>query len=121
MSDCVTPLGFSQVDEGCYRSAYPTQACLGFIETLNLKTVIALQPEDLRAELRDFCAKSNITIIEADIGLNQEPFLVMSEANVNKVLDVVLNPTCLPVMIFCNNGRLRTSCLVGCFRRTKKW
>ena len=121
LSALVTPLGFAKVEEGVYRSSYPTEACIRFIETLGLKTLIALQPEDIRSDLREYCGKSGINIVEADIGLNQEPFLVMSEEVVNTLLDVLMDTRNHPTMILCNNGRLRTSCLVGCLRRAKNW
>ena len=74
-----TPIGFGQVSEGVYRSAYPANSTLPFLKTLHLHTLIALQPRDIRDDLRIFCQEEGIRIVEADFGVNQEPFVTISE------------------------------------------
>ena len=116
-----TPIGFGQLSTGVYRSSYPTKKTFKFIENLKIKTLIALQPQDIKFELRDYCYTKNVEIIETDIGLNQEPFLIMSEPLINQIVNITKDQTKYPILIFCNNGKLRTSCVVGCIRKANNW
>ena len=116
-----TPLRFSMVSEGIFRSSYPAPVTYPFLETLHLRTLVCLQPEDLRKELRDYCEEKGIEIVEAMVGINQEPFLFMNDVVVRGAIAKVLDPASHPVMFFCSNGRLRTSCVTGCIRKVNKW
>ena len=116
-----TPIGFGEILPGVYRSAYPKKSNYDFLKTLALKTLISLQPQDLRFELKEYCSDHNIEIIEANVGTNQEPFVVMSGSIVNEVINITNDTLKHPILIFCNNGKLRTSCVVGCIRRVNNW
>lgn len=67
----IAPLGFSTVDNKFYRSAYPSLKTQPFISQLNLRTMICLNPADIRDDLRNFAKESNIRLISVDIGMNQ--------------------------------------------------
>lgn len=82
----VIPLGFSRVSDGIYRSAYPANKTLPFIKSLNLKSMICLCSNDLRPDLQLFAKENGITIMEYDLKWNQEPFLMMSEAEMHRVV-----------------------------------
>ncbi len=49
--------------------------------------MVCLCPNDLRPELVQYANKNNIRILESDIKYNQEPFLVMSQKEVEKIVD----------------------------------
>lgn len=116
-----TPLGFSKVTANIYRSAYPATKSLPFISQLHLKTMICLNPTDLRAELLEFCSKENIYIIKYELKHNQDPFIVMSEAVMHSIIDFIQNEENHPLLIFCNNGKVKTGCAVACLRRKMGW
>ena len=113
----IPPIAFSRVTDGIYRSAYPAPKAIRFIESLQLKSIVALAPTDLKKELREYCTKRGITICECNVGLNQEPFVTMSEKSVADAVDFMSDPTNHPVLVFCTTGRSKTSVVVGCYRR----
>lgn len=144
------PLGFARVCDGVYRSAYPATKTLPFVDSLKLRSVVCLYPKDLRADLRAHLTERGIKMCEADVGANQEPFLVMSSSAVSAVLRFIDSEENRPVLIFCTNGKVRlmklftrdvrqharshstnspphhfsqvrTGCLVGCLRKQQGW
>jgi len=115
------PLGFARVGEGIYRSAYPASKTLPFVKTLQLRSMVCLYPKDIRSDLREYAEQNGIKIIEADIGANQEPFIVMSTAAVSSALAVLSDPASHPVLVFCTSGKVRTGCVIGCLRKLMGW
>ncbi|KAJ1434142.1 protein-tyrosine phosphatase [Ochromonadaceae sp. CCMP2298] len=117
----IVPLGFSKVQEGVYRSAYPASKSFPFIRTLGLKSMVCLCPGDVRSELETFCAEQSITLLKYDVKFNQDPFLCMCEDTINAILDHVQNDANQPVLLFSFNGRVSTACVVGCLRKRTRW
>lgn len=117
----IAPLGFAKVQEGVYRSAYPAVKTLQFVGKLSLKTMVCLSPGDVRPELEQFCTKESISIHKFDLKHNQDPFLVMSDETMSAILDVVKRPENHPLLIFCTAGKIRTGCVVGCYRKMLNW
>jgi hypothetical protein len=113
----IPPIAFSRVADGIYRSAYPAPKSIRFMDSLQLKSIVALAPSDVKKELRDYCAKRDIIMCECNVGLNQEPFVTMSEKSVADAVDFMSDPTNHPVLVFCTTGRSKTSVVVGCYRR----
>ena len=58
----VMPLSFSIVEDGVYRSGYPNSKSLPFIQTLNLKLLICLCPNELRGDLEEFASSHSIEL-----------------------------------------------------------
>ena len=117
----VPPIVFARVGPGIYRSAYPATKSLHFIDTLHLKSMVALidKPNDIKKELREYVHTHGITMIECPVGINQEPFVTMSESAVKEAVEFLSNPINHPVMIFCTTGRSKTSVVIGCYRRLR--
>lgn len=120
-SALVPPIGFAQVHEGIYRSAYPVPSCMPFLEKLDIKTMICLCPADLRADLITYAEEYKINLQSFDVKVNQEPFLSMDDDQMTQALEMLSNPVHRPVLIFCVTGKVKTSCLVGCFRKQQSW
>lgn len=129
----VVPLGFSRVSCGptggdgnlpsgeIYRSSYPATQTLPFIKSLGLKTMICLTPSDIKQGLRDFARENGISLLELDVGCNREPFQLMNDKVVSEVVSIMLDSSKHPLLIFCTNGKVRTGCVVGCYRRLQGW
>eukprot|EP00428_Durinskia_dybowskii_P066570 CAMPEP_0170370714 /NCGR_PEP_ID=MMETSP0117_2-20130122/8654_1 /TAXON_ID=400756 /ORGANISM="Durinskia baltica, Strain CSIRO CS-38" /LENGTH=165 /DNA_ID=CAMNT_0010625499 /DNA_START=46 /DNA_END=543 /DNA_ORIENTATION=+ len=117
----IAPLGFSKVQDGIYRSAYPAAKSLNFISQLNLKSMVCLNPNDIKPELEEYCNENLITLFKSDIKYNQDPFVVMSDCAMNDALDFALNPENQPTLLFCTTGKVRTGCAVGCLRKRTNW
>jgi len=93
------------------------------------------------------CAAKGITLVECNVGLNQEPFLHMSESAVAEAVAVLADPAARPVLVnqspffccpciflffrvdgyppgpffkvFCSTGRSKTGVVVACYRRRR--
>lgn len=92
-----------------------------FLEKLNIKTMICLCPADLRADLVSYADAFQINLQSFDIKVNQEPFLSMDDDQMSQALELLSDPVHRPVLIFCVTGKVKTSCLVGCFRKQQSW
>jgi len=115
------PIGLSRVTDQIYRSGYPANKSLAYIDSLHLTSIVSLiNPSEIRQDLYDYCLQKNISLIETDIGVNKEPFLHMNTDAIDKVIEhisTLLESKEGKCLIFCSNGRLRTSCMVGCIRK----
>ena len=116
-----TPLEFGCISDKIYRSSYPAKKTLEFISRLGLRSMICLNPLDLNNDLIKFCSSNNVEIFECDIGFNQEPFISMNADAVRSTVNYAMNPINQPCLVFCNNGKSRTSCVTGCIRKHLGW
>lgn len=89
----VVPLGFSRVSDGICHSAYPATKTLPFVKSLNLKSMVCLCSNDLRSDLQMFAKENSIEIVEFDLKYNQEPFIMMSESEMQKVVLYIKSKT----------------------------
>lgn len=121
MMKLIPPLNFARIDAHTFRSSYPPNKTLPYIKTLKLKSMICLTPGDIRGDLREFCGVNGIELLEFDIGFNQEPFVTMSVAEVTMAIKRAINPQNQPCLIFCSNGKMRTSCVTACIRKAQGW
>eukprot|EP01038_Epipyxis_sp_PR26KG_P005974 gene5974-8229_t len=126
MEKLFLPLAYAIVCDGIYRSSYPTDRTHLFIETLHLKSMIYLNENispipSRHNSLLLYAKERNIQFLEFDIKVNQEPFLTMSEETIDNILDFIQDSIHQPILIFCNNGKLRTSCLIACLRIRLGW
>lgn len=115
------PPTFSQVYQGVYRSAYPNIRTLQFVKSLQLKSLICLNPADIREELRQFCKENDVYLFEAYVGINQEPFLQMSHSVVADVIKFAKDEANHPILIFCTKSSHRLHCTIGCLRKSMNW
>lgn len=121
MTHIFTPLKYGSLGDGLYRSSYPTSRTLPFISTLGLKSMICLSPLDIQSDLRDFCDVSKIILVEAEVGINQEPFTCMSSLMINDVIAFLLSPENRPCLLFCTKGTHRVNCVISCIRKAQGW
>ena len=124
-SNFIVPLGFALVTKiqgnEIYRSAYPANRTLPFVKTLGLKTMVCLTPSDIKQSLRDFARENGISLMEMDVGCNKEPFQAMNDKVVSEAVSLLVDPSQHPLLVFCTNGKVRTGCVVGCYRRLQGW
>lgn len=119
---CAPPLAFARVESGIYRSAYPTKKSIQYIiDNLSLKSLVCLCPNELKSDLRDFAASHSIVIKEFNIGFNQEPFMSMLEQPVQDAIAFMSDERNHPILVFCITGQKKTSCVIGCFRKSCGW
>jgi tyrosine-protein phosphatase SIW14 len=121
MDDYLPPIGFSQVEKGVYRSAYPIESSFPFLEKFHFKTFLCLCPQDVKSSLLEYTKAKNIQLILCDVKVNQEPFAIMDKDEVSSALKYLQQAENHPILVFCLNGKVRTSCLISCWRRLNGW
>jgi tyrosine-protein phosphatase SIW14 len=120
-SDLLAPENFSMVEPGVYRSAFPRTKHIKFIQSLKLKSVIALIPEEYPEAMAEFYNSKNIILLSHGLDGNKWPFKDINHFEFNKALVDVLNENNRPLLIHCNKGKHRTGSLVGCLRKFRGW
>ncbi|XP_038702975.1 tyrosine-protein phosphatase DSP3-like [Tripterygium wilfordii] len=117
----VPPGNFSMVEDGIYRSGFPQPANFGFIETLNLRSIIYLCPEPYPEENFEFLRSQNIQLFQFGMEGKTEPPVSIPKDPIMKALKVLTDVRNHPILIHCKRGKHRTGCLVGCFRKLQNW
>nr|CAD1820255.1 unnamed protein product [Ananas comosus var. bracteatus] len=117
----VPPPNFAMVDKGIYRSGFPNPANFGFLETLNLRSIVYLCPEPYPEENAEFLRSHGIRLLQFGIEGNKEPFASIPKAAIIGALKILLDLRNHPILIHCNRGKHRTGCLVACLRKLQSW
>ncbi|XP_078439617.1 inositol diphosphatase DSP4-like isoform X2 [Wolffia australiana] len=117
----VPPLNFAMVDSGVYRSGFPAADNFGFLETLNLRSVLYLCPEPYPDVNLKFLYTNGIRLFQFGIEGCKEPFVNIPDDKIREALKVLLDATNHPILIHCKRGKHRTGCVVGCLRKLQKW
>ncbi|KAL8171840.1 hypothetical protein V2J09_023644 [Rumex salicifolius] len=116
------PINFSMVEDGVYRSGFPKACNFGFIETLNLKSIIYLCPDPYPEEHCKFLESHNIKLYQFAIkGKKETTAEGIPEEVITKALKVLIDVRNRPVLIHCKQGKHRTGSLVGCLRKVQNW
>jgi tyrosine-protein phosphatase SIW14 len=99
-----------------YRSSYPQAKNFDFLQSLQLKTIITLVPEEIPEDYREFMKSAGIQHFQVHINANKGAVRVQS-CDINRALNLVLDRTNHPILIHCNKGKHRTGCVVATVRR----
>ncbi|XP_057250485.1 tyrosine-protein phosphatase DSP3 isoform X1 [Beta vulgaris subsp. vulgaris] len=114
----IPPTNFSMVEEGLYRSGFPEPSNFGFLETLNLKSIIYLCTEPYPEEYLKFLEWHNIQLFQFGIEGTKE---TIPEDVISKALSILIDVRNYPILIHCKRGKHRTGCVVGCLRKLQNW
>lgn len=112
------PINFSMVEEGIYRSGFPEPSNFSYLETLNLKSIIYLCSEKYPEDYMKFLECNKIQLFQFSMEGTKE---TIAEDVISKVLNMLVDVRNYPILIHCKRGKHRTGCVVGCFRKLKKW
>ena len=115
------PIWFGAVSNGIYRSAYPTLSTYSFLERKQFKTLIALMSVDPSSDLAANASKQGVKLLSFDVGSIHDSVVQLDQQKVSAAINAALNPENHPVLMFCLNGRIKTSYIVGCLRRLQDW
>ncbi|KAI0517260.1 tyrosine phosphatase family-domain-containing protein [Xylaria bambusicola] len=114
-----TPINFSRVSEGLYRSGYPQTPDYPFIQGLNLKTIVTLVNKEIPDGYQAFIQENRITHKIFDMaGTKKEDIPIELMRSIHAVVSDRAN---YPLLIHCNQGRHRTGCVVGVLRKSSQW
>lgn len=128
MATLTPPLHFNRIHPGLYRGSYPRPINYTFLQSLALKTIIAITPETITEEndkeLYDFCQKNNISVQHIDCqlsGKGKKRGVPLDYEKVTKILELIINADKSPVYMYCINGGQITSLVVACLRKISFW
>jgi tyrosine-protein phosphatase SIW14 len=99
-----------------YRSSYPQPKNYEFLQSLNLKTIITLVPEEIPAEYGYFMQSAHIQHFQVHLNANKGGVRIQS-CDMNRALNIVLDRSNHPLLIHCNKGKHRTGCLSATLRK----
>ncbi|KAJ9655972.1 tyrosine-protein phosphatase siw14 [Coniosporium apollinis] len=118
LQSLVPPPNFGAVVAGkIYRSSFPHPENLDFLGTLKLKTILTLVNTPYPEANVEFVKQRDIQHVTILLPANKEVIRV-SQCDMTRVLNVVLDTSNHPLLIHCNKGKHRTGCVVGAFRKT---
>jgi hypothetical protein len=86
----IPPVAYAQVSQGIYRCSHPSPTAYPFLLHLNIRTLLCVDGCEVKAELKEFCSRNEIALIEKNVGHNQEPFVLMSTEVVQEVVNICL-------------------------------
>ncbi|KAI9714398.1 MAG: hypothetical protein M1820_000359 [Bogoriella megaspora] len=118
MQSFIPPRNYGAVVPGyIFRSGFPQEENLSFLESLKLKTIITLVPDEVAPSHAKWMEDNNIRHLQIPIRPNKEDKSATPILDLNTALTVLLHRETHPILIHCNQGRHRTGCVVACFRR----
>jgi tyrosine-protein phosphatase OCA1 len=119
------PPNFGAVEEGLYRSGFPTELNFSFIESLGLKSVVILSPDGVDARFLSFLEDCLLTqVIFVRSSNSHDSFRALSpiaEETVVEALHVISNRANLPALVMCHTGKHLTGVVIGCLRKLQRW
>ncbi|KAK7199706.1 Tyrosine phosphatase family [Novymonas esmeraldas] len=135
----VPPSNFAMVEDGVYRSAYPTEATVPYLRHVGITHVVLLSMEQLPGPVKrllasevtgkgtsDYLTRGPIRVIEmvdmhtwcVDSISSGDDF---SRRDVTRALDFAVDRRWHPVLFACPLGEIQTNVVVGCMRRYQHW
>mmetsp|Transcript_17451 Transcript_17451/g.28181 ORF Transcript_17451/g.28181 Transcript_17451/m.28181 type:complete len:168 (-) Transcript_17451:1475-1978(-) len=121
-SGLIPPINYGLVESDLHRSGQPNELNFRFIETLGLKTVIYLSPDDPDMVYMHFLKDRNIQLIH--LGANdttRSSWAPMSEETVLESLRNILDNSNYPLHVVDHQGIHRTGTVLGCLRKAQRW
>ncbi|ESW15968.1 hypothetical protein PHAVU_007G118300 [Phaseolus vulgaris] len=117
----VAPTNFSMVEEGLFRSSFPRSSNFSFLETLNLRSVVYLCPQPYPQQNLHFLQSQNIQFFHFGIQGKTDLSVPGVKDSILEAVKVLIDVRNHPVLVHCNQGKHRTGCVVGCFRKLQSW
>ena len=105
------PAKFHQVSPGLFRSAQPTPDGLAMAQKQGVRTVVVLR-KDVEADERAAAARLGLALVEVPMGGGRLPTL----EEVDRAMDVIVDPSRQPVLVHCSHGRDRTGAVIAAYR-----
>ncbi|KAI9801304.1 MAG: hypothetical protein M1833_002874 [Piccolia ochrophora] len=114
-------VNFAEVVPGIYRSGFPKSENFDHLKKLSLKTILTLVPEEYPASNVSFMQEHSIQHFQIPLPGKKEPFGKNVTESIDVALKLLLDRANHPILIHCNQGKHRTGCVAGCFRKLLAW
>lgn len=118
--DLVPPYRFALVEEGLYRGAYPVLRNFPFLQTLRLRTIVQLTPEEPTFDLSRFAFAHGIKILHIQAERFKGEAQLLPE-DFGTALQTLINADKQPVYLHCLDGRQVTGLVVMALRKLQHW
>jgi len=109
------------IDHKVFRSAFPQDRNVEFLEALGVKTLLCFVATDPSEGYSEFVRLNDVTRFRIDISPNKEGKVKTTVDSICEALLIVLDATNYPLHIHCNQGRHRTGCVIACMRKVQGW
>ena len=118
----IPPSIFECVVSKVYRSNVFSTESFQFISSLNLKSIVYLAEEKLNEDVISFCDYHRIKIFTLDCrSVHKDDWKPISEDNVKKAIEYILNPENVPVLVMCKDGVKYSGIVIACLRKCFHW
>lgn len=118
----IPPPNYGAIQEGAiYRSAFPQDRNLEFLEGLEIRTILCLVKTDPSEKYARWTEDSGINRMRVDIAPNKEGKVSTTWDSLCEALLIVMDCANYPLFVHCNQGRHRTGCVIACLRKVQRW
>nr|OQO29590.1 hypothetical protein B0A51_03671 [Rachicladosporium sp. CCFEE 5018] len=108
-------------EHAIFRSAFPQDRNLRFLECLNVKSVLCFVPTEPTAAYLEYLSIAGISHKRVDILANKDGNVATTVESVCEALLVTMDIANYPLYIHCNQGKHRTGCVIACMRKVQGW
>ncbi|KAI6871025.1 hypothetical protein KC343_g10002 [Hortaea werneckii] len=118
----IPPPNYGAVKPGVlFRSAFPQDRNLEFLEGLNIRTILSFVATEPSEHYTSWLRTSAITRVRIDIAPNKDGHVHTTWDSLCEALLLVLDSANYPLYLHCNQGRHRTGCVIACLRKIQRW
>ncbi|GAA5856559.1 hypothetical protein JCM3766R1_002406 [Sporobolomyces carnicolor] len=115
------PLCFSMVVPGVFRSGHPNKHNFPYLDSLGLKSIMYLSPDDYRSDTHNWAVERGLNIFHLRIDLSKDPTIEVDEDLVAEAIEKVSDSRNLPILIHDNKGRILPSLISAILRLMTGW
>ncbi|KAF2077126.1 hypothetical protein CYY_001573 [Polysphondylium violaceum] len=116
----IPPFRFAIVEEGLYRGSYPTDKNFRFLKRLKLKTIVSLTPKPPMKSFYTFCERQNTNVKHFTVSKFKDD-VTLSASQVVQLLELMIDPSQLPMYVHCLDGANVTGTIFMCLRKLQNW
>ncbi|RMY03614.1 hypothetical protein D0867_10632 [Hortaea werneckii] len=118
----IPPPNYGAVKPGVlFRSAFPQDRNLEFLEGLNIRTILSFVATEPSEHYTTWLRTAAITRVRIDIAPNKDGHVHTTWDSLCEALLLVLDSANYPLYLHCNQGRHRTGCVIACLRKIQRW
>ncbi|GAA5947253.1 hypothetical protein JCM3765_001592 [Sporobolomyces pararoseus] len=115
------PLCFSMVLPGVFRSGHPNRHNFPYLDSLGLKSIMYLSPDDYRSDTHNWAIERGLNIFHLRIDVSKDPTVEVDEDLIAEAIEKVLDSRNLPILIHDNKGRILPSLISAILRLMTNW
>ncbi|GAA5845353.1 hypothetical protein JCM5353_006348 [Sporobolomyces roseus] len=115
------PLCFAMVLPGVFRSGHPNRHNFPYLDTLGLKSIMYLSPDDYRPDTYNWAVERDLNIFHLRIDVSKDQTVEVDEELVAEALEKVIDSRNLPILIHDNKGRILPSLISAILRLMTNW